>query len=212
MRTWILLLLALCASACSGTPEPAPTAPEKARTWSFEGDAEGAPPAGFDLALTGGGAVGKWVVRGGVLVQEDPDDTELRFPMAVAEGEEPADLRLSVRCRMVSGEVDRAAGLVFRWRSDRNYYLTRANALEGNVRLYAVENGVRRTLASFDGAVTAGEWHTLAVEARGDVLRVSFDGKQVLEAKDGTFPGPGRVGVWTKSDSVTQFDDLRVER
>lgn len=89
-----------------------------------------------------------------------------------------------------------------------SYYLARANALEGNIRLYAVRNGRRRQFASHAGPVTAGTWHELAVEVEGATMRVFWDGRSVLSADDSTFDGPGRLGLWTKSDSVTYFDDL----
>jgi hypothetical protein len=111
----------------------------------------------------------------------------------------------------VSGKTDEACGLVFRYQDENNYYVTRANALEDNVRLYHVVNGRRRQFAGWDGKVAAQTWHTLAVEARGDRFQVFFDGKPIIEAKDGTFKEAGKAGVWTKADSVTYFDALAVK-
>jgi hypothetical protein len=110
----------------------------------------------------------------------------------------------------VSGDVDRAAGLVFRARDERNYLLVRANALEGNVACYRVKGGIRDTLRSVDVEVPHGAWTELAVEAAGDGVAVFLAGKEVLRMRDPAFAlaGPGRVGVWTKADSVTLFDDL----
>ena len=118
------------------------------------------------------------------------------------------DVRLSVRCRPVSGRVDQACGLVFRYRDENNYYVTRANALEDNVRLYHVVNGRRRQFAGWNGKVAGQTWHTLAVEARGNRFRVEYDGKAVIDASDDTFREAGKVGLWTKADSVTHFDGL----
>jgi hypothetical protein len=190
-----------------------------ATTWSFDGDAEGSPPAGFTFGRTGQGGIGKWVVRGAkdapsgsrVLAQVDADDTDFRFPLALVDASYLSDLRLSVRCRMVAGTVDRAAGLAFRCRDENNYYVVRANALENNVILFVVKDGSRFALTEWDGPVAAGTWHDLGVEARGSAIRVSWDGKPVLDTSDATFPGPGRVGLWTKADSVTEFDDLALE-
>lgn len=222
MRALVMVVLLL--AGCSTQDRPAPIvapvgAPAGTRTWSFDADAEGGPPAGFSFARTGPGSRGRWVVRSGgdgaspgrVLVQEDNDETTMRFPLAIVEGAEPVDLRLSVRCRTVSGVVDQAAGLVFRYRDENNYYMARANALEGNVRLYSVKDGTRHNLASWDGPVAPGAWHEMRVEARGDALLVHWDGVPVIDTRDGTFPGAGRVGLWTKADSVTQFDDLALE-
>lgn len=188
------------------------------KVWSFDSDRPGRPPAGFSFARTGRGAPSRWVVRVAegapsglhVLAQTDTDSMTDRFPLAVADGVSGSDLRLSVRCRLVSGRVDRACGLVLRYRDEKNYYVARANALEGNVRFYFVRDGRRRQLANWDGEVASGAWHEIAVEASGDRFRVFWDGRQVIETKDGTFRDPGRVGLWTKADSLTEFDDFSV--
>jgi len=121
-----------------------------------------------------------------------------------------ADLRLEVRCRTVSGKVDQACGLVFRYRGPDDYYVARANALEDDVNLYRVVRGRRQEIQGWSGEVEPGTWHALAVEARGDQLRVSWEGRVVIEARDATIREAGRVGVWTKADSVTHFKDLGV--
>jgi len=115
-----------------------------------------------------------------------------------------ADLALSVQCRPESGSLDQACGLMFRVVDSDNYYITRANALEDNVRLYRVVRGDRQEIASADLRVTAGEWHTLEATARGTSLSVKWDGKPLLSATDATF-AKGKVGLWTKADSVTAF-------
>lgn len=206
-------ILAVCALVAG-----AARAQTNGKTWNFDGDKDGAPPAGFRFGRTGAGAQGRWVVKAepgapsgaNVLAQVDQDGTDYRFPVAVVEGLELKDVRVSVRCKPVSGKVDEACGLVFRYRDENSYYVTRANALEGNVRLYKVEKGNRRQLASFSGPVGRGIWHTLAAEAKGEDLTVFWNGKKILEARDATFGRAGTVGVWTKADSVTYFDDLTV--
>jgi hypothetical protein len=146
-----------------------------------------------------------------VLAQTDADDTDNRFPVAVADAPSVADVKVSVKCKPVSGKVDQACGLVARYQDENNYYVTRANALEGNVRFYYVKAGVRKQVASWSGKVTANAWHDYKLEVKGDRFVVTFDGKQVLDVKDTTFAKAGKVGVWTKADSVTYFDDLAVE-
>ena len=186
------------------------------KTWDFQSDKVDEAPAGFSFGKTGKGRPGKWVVRidstapagDHVLAQVDTDDTDDRFPVAVADAPVLKDLRLEVRCKPVSGKVDQACGLVFRYRDENNYYLTRANALEDNVRLYHVVNGRRRQFAGWNGKVAGQTWHTLAVEVRGNRFQVQFDGNPVMDAQDDTFQGAGKVGVWTKADSVTHFDAL----
>jgi hypothetical protein len=193
----------------------------------FEADPPGEPPAGFAFASTGPGAPGRWRIREDatapsgrhVLVQESADPTPSRFPLAVVEDPGLADGTLSVRFKALSGAVDQAAGIVWRYRDAENYYLVRANALEGNVVLYKVERGKRSDLKPTDAGLLAygkkapvksGAWHELRVEVKGDLFRVAFDGAHLFDVRDASFAGPGKVGLWTKADSVTAFDDLRV--
>ncbi len=185
-------------------------------TWNFQDDEVGSAPAGFTFALTGSGRPGKWVVLvdatapagDHVLAQVDTDDTDDRFPVAVASAPLLKDLRLEVRCKPVSGKTDEACGLVFRFQDADDYYVVRANALEDNVRLYRVVRGHRTQISGWDGKVARGAWHALAIEARGDRLKVVWNGRAIIDATDGTFSQAGRVGVWTKADSVTYFDAL----
>jgi hypothetical protein len=187
-----------------------------ARTWDFQADALGAAPGGFSFGRTGRGREGRWVVvqdptapaGDHVLAQLDRDATDDRFPVAVADGPGLKDLRLEVRCRPVSGRTDQACGLVFRFRDADNYYLARANALEDNVNLYQVVRGRRRQIKGWSGKVSAGAWHTLAIEARGEHLQVFWEGRPIIEVEDGAIRDAGKVGVWTKADSITYFDAL----
>lgn len=137
-------------------------------SFSFDAGATGSPPRGFVFGRTGGGAVGRWIVQAdptatsapNVLAQIDADATNFRFPVAVTEQSQPADVRVSVRCKLISGRVDRACGLVLRYANADNYFITRANALEDNVRLYWVKEGKRKELASHDVDVTPNVWLT----------------------------------------------------
>jgi hypothetical protein len=197
---------------------PSSAADAGAGTFGFDSDPSGSPPSGFTFGRTGQGRPGKWLVVAdanapsapNVLAQTDTDTTDYRFPVAFANEVFPPDVEVSVRCKPVSGAVDRACGLVLRLSDANNYYLTRANALENNVRFYVVKDGQRRQLASWSGPVTAGAWHEYRVAAKGDHFEVSFDGTKVLDHHDSTFGGGGHVGVWTKADSVTHFDNLTV--
>jgi hypothetical protein len=186
------------------------------KVWNFDADIANAAPTRFLFGRTGSGRPGNWVVRAesdapsapNVLAQIDPDERDYRFPAAVAAAPALRDVRLSVKCKPVAGKVDQACGLVFRYRDENNYYLTRANALEDNVRLYYVKAGRRTQIAGWNGKVTTGAWHQLSLEATGDHFVVSWEGKPVIDAHDTTFGEAGKVGVWTKADSVTYFDDL----
>jgi hypothetical protein len=196
---------------------PPATAPSY--SWSFDDGALDTAPQGFSFARTGSGRQGRWLVRAepsapsppNVLAQLDDDKTSFRFPLAVANQPRLVDVRVSARCKMISGRVDQACGLVARYRDESNYFVTRANALENNIRLYTVRDGKRDELASWSGTVTPHAWHEYRLELRGDHLEVFWDGQKVLDHHDSTFPDAGQVGVWTKADSVTYFDDLRAE-
>jgi hypothetical protein len=182
----------------------------------FEKYAVGAAPAGFTAYLTGQGTAGKWDIRedssapGGpkVLAQTSTDATDYRFPVIVYDAFAAKDVEVSVACKAVAGKVDQACGLVARFTDKNNYYIARANALENNVRLYRVVAGRRVQFAGTNHVVSSDQWHTLALEIKGSHFRVSFDGKVLFEADDKTITGTGKVGVWTKADSVTHFDNF----
>ena len=193
------------------------------RTLDFNQDAIDQPPKGFEFGHTAGvGRPGKWIVQAEgsnkFLAQTDADSTRSRFPVAVLSDLSAADVDLSVRFKPVSGRVDQAAGLVWRYQDENNYYIVRANALEDNVVLYKVQNG-KRTDLPLKGAgrtygkkseVPAGQWSTLRVVANGSSFEVFLNGTKLYDVEDTTFRQAGKVGVWTKADSVTQFDDLTV--
>jgi hypothetical protein len=203
-------------SASSASTAASPAQGASGAVWTFDADKTGAPPSGFAFGRTGAGKEGRWTVvaaadapsKPNVLAQLDQDPTDYRFPVAFVDGSSFKDVTLSVSCKPVSGSVDQGCGLVWRLKDADNYYLTRANALEDNVRLYHVKDGKRIQFASWSGKVASKTWHKLRVDARGDRFEVYFDDKKILDAKDSTFSGPGKAGVWTKADSVIQFDDL----
>lgn len=204
---------------------PQPVAPEgpvgvvvaQSATFTFEGAAVGALPAEFESLLTGGGPEGRWEVvedataeGGKALAQLSDDQTNNRFPMAVHSTYSASELEVSTRFKAISGSVDQAGGVVLRLIDANNYYIARANGLEPNVRFYRVVNGQRQELASAEAQVIAGEWHSLAVRAEGNQFTVVFDGVEVISTTDDTFPSAGKVGFWTKADSVTHFESLQV--
>lgn len=182
----------------------------------FEGDEVGKAPKEFSFALTGQGTPGVWIVKkddlthGNVLVQTDGDTTDYRFPVAVYNDFAGTDVTLSVAFKAISGKGDQGAGLVWRYRDANNYYVTRCNALEDNCTIYHVVNGRRQAFQNKGVKVTSNVWHTFRVDAIGDHFVVTYDGNQVLDAKDATFKDGGKVGLWTKADSVMAFDDLSV--
>jgi hypothetical protein len=184
----------------------------------FESGQVGALPAGVTTALTGSGGPVKWAILDDaaapagprVLAQTSADRTDYRFPLAIFDTPVAADVEVFVKFKPVAGEVDRAAGIALRLSDKDNYYVVRANALEDNVRLYRVVKGKRIQFAGANLKVPSGVWQELGISARGNRFQVSLDGKHLYEATDSTFVNPGRVALWTKADSVTYFDDLRI--
>jgi len=199
------------------------TVTAQTRAVDFTSDTAGQPPKGFEFGHTAKvGAPGKWVVQAEAdnkfLAQLEADRTRARFPVAVLADSKSADVDLLVRFRPVSGRVDQAAGLVWRYQDENNYYIVRANALENNVVLYKVQNGVRTDLPvkgegrtyGKPSKVPSGQWGTLRMVAKGPLFEVYHNGRKLYEVEDATFAQAGKVGVWTKADSVTHFDDLMV--
>jgi hypothetical protein len=194
--------------------------------FNFENDEIGKAPAGFTAAVTGPGAEGKWVVQEDatakdgkkVLAQTSDDSTGNRFPVCVIDNISATNVEVAVDFKPVSGKVDQAAGIVWRYKDRDNYYLVRANALEDNVVLYKVQDGKRTDLKIKAGGsdygvktrVPSGQWGHLAVKAAGRLFTVECNGQKLFEVEDTTFTGAGKVGLWTKADSVTLFDNLKV--
>jgi len=199
----------------------------RAQTFAFDDQKVGEPPKGMTCTLTGNGRPGSWSVMAdqaapsepNVLAQTDQDSTSYRFPVCVLDGHTAVDVDLSVRFKPVSGAGDQAAGLVWRYSDKDNYYIVRANALENNVVLYKVEKGKRTDLdPKGSGAFAYGKkvkvptatWSTLRVVAKGNLFETYLNGERLFDVEDTTFSASGKVGVWTKADSVTQFDDLKL--
>ena len=210
---------AAAAAAPVATQARAAVAAGSGAVWNFDSMAVGQPPTGFTFARTGSGRPGRWVVRAvadapsgaNVLAQEDSDRTDYRFPVAVADAPTFGDVSVSVRCKAVSGRVDQACGIVWRYQDENNYYLARANALEANVCWYYVQNGRRIEVKRVRVPVASGVWHLLRADMRGDHVEIYFNGQKLIDVHDSRFTTPGKVGVWTKADSYTLFDDLTAQ-
>jgi hypothetical protein len=214
--TVVFAMLALAIAGCSSVTSP-PT-PVTYQTISFDSTEVGQLPAGFSTALTGGGGPVSWAVREDptapekhrVLVQESSDDTSYRFPLCVYDQFSAKNVAVEVKWKGLSGKVDEAGGIVLRY-SPENYYIARANVLENNVDLFKTVKGERIKISEIPVNVTGGEWHTLRFEAKGKRLMVSFDGRIISAEDDRTFSRPGKIGLWTKADSVSAFTDLKIE-
>ena len=121
-----------------------------------------------------------------------------------------SDLNLEVSFLPIQGQADMGGGLIWRAADDRNYYLARANPLEQNIRVYRIVNGVRHLLQNFNQTIDVKQWRTLRVMHRGCQITIFYDDKQAFDLCDKTFHA-GMIGLWTKSDAVTYFDDLQVQ-
>jgi hypothetical protein len=183
-----------------------------AETVDFDGERAGALPAGWIAGVTGNGTP-NWAVAAdpgspsppNVLLQSGSGT----FPWCVRRSVSLADGFVEVRFKPIAGRQDQAGGVVWRWQDGDNYYVARANALEDNVSLYYTTGGRRKTIKYVDAPVATNAWHVLRVEFAGTMIRVAFDGRTYIETKDSYITGPGAVGVWTKADSVTSFDDFK---
>jgi hypothetical protein len=193
----------------------------------FEGCQPGTLPAGWTVAMTHKGEPAEWqIVRDEtspsppyVLAQISRGRSAGRFPLAVWNGSTIRDGDVSVAFKTVGGSIDQAAGVVWRYQDQDNYYIVRANALENNVVLYKVERGVRSSIApkgrpsrayGVKHQIPKGHWNTLRVVFKNSLFKVFLNGEPMFEADDRTFPNPGKAGLWTKADSVTYFDDFSV--
>jgi hypothetical protein len=153
-----------------------------------------------------------------VVAQLSEDRTNVRYPLLILADFSAKDVDLSVRFKPVSGKLDQAAGIVWRLKDKDNYYITRANALENNVVAYKTVNGKRSSIGikgdpkayGLKVEVPSGRWSTLRVRMVGDTAEVFLNDKKVLEVENDTFADAGKIGLWTKADSITCFDDLKV--
>ncbi|MBA3499469.1 MAG: DUF1080 domain-containing protein [Myxococcota bacterium] len=168
--------------------------------WTFDDETPGPMAAPwFDV-------LGDWQVEDGAAVQSARHENAA-YPRALVEDLQFTDLKMSVKCRMESGDTDRACGIMFRAVDSDNYYITRANTLEDNIRLYRVVGGGRAQFASVERPVDSDRWYTLEIEATENRIVVSWDGEPIIDTTDDTFAN-GAIGLWTKADSITRFDDV----
>lgn len=197
MKT-ILLTAALAVSA-------------SAETVNFDAAKTGEAPAGWTCTKTGSGAP-KWAVFADDTAPTKPNvlkqSGEAAYPVAFKNDTSLKDGFVEVKFKPVSGQEDQAGGVVWRAQDADNYYIARANALEGNVRIYHFVKGRRTQFKGVNVPVASGQWHTLRVSFSGNQFTVLFNAKELFTAEDGTISDAGKVGVWTKADSVTLFDDF----
>lgn len=222
-RAFIVSLLTsafLVAASGSCAEEPAET------VYKFDENAAGKLPAGFVETLTAGGGPVKWHVIEArdapsgkqVVAQLSQDSTNTRYPLLVLDDFSATDVDVSMRFKPVSGKVDQAAGIVWRWQDKDNYLVVRANALENNVVAYKTVAGKRSSIGIKGDAkaygvkaeVPSNKWSTLRIRMVGNTAEIYLNEKKLFEVESDAITSAGKVGLWTKADSVIQFDDLKV--
>lgn len=215
---WALALLALPAVAAE-------------RKFDFSDVRENQAPPAFHSVVTGQGKPGDWrvildevpplmqpltpgassVAKQAVLAQLAQDPTDEHFPLLIYEGDIIDDFTLTTRFKTVKGVAEQMAGIAFRIQNATNYYVVRASSLGNNLRFYKVLNGERGPLVGPAVPVPSGVWHELSVECKGNAIRCLLDGKELITATDKVNPFmSGKIGFWTKSDSVSYFTDTRL--
>jgi hypothetical protein len=207
-RTMLVATLTVLATACAAQEEkPA----DATKVLNFDQDQAGQAPKGFTVGE------GTWKVRTDEdapskpnTLGQDAASSSSTFNLLLTDEAGPKDVDLSVRMKSMSGETDQGGGLVWRAKDAKNYYVCRFNPLENNYRVYKVVDGKRTQLGSADIETPAG-WHVLRATMKGDQIRCYMDGKERLTVQDTTFTDAGKVGLWTKADAKTRFDDLSVE-
>jgi len=196
-------------------------------TIRFDTGNPGSVPSGWTVAMTHAGGEPQWQITRDasapsppfVVAQISQDKTAGRFPLCIWNRASIRNGEVSVAFKTVSGSVDQAAGIVWRYQDPDNYYIARANALENNVVLYKVENGVRLSIApkglpsrsyGVKHDIPRGQWNTLKIEFSGELFTVFLNREKLFETEDQTFSKPGKTGLWTKADSVTYFSEFTV--
>jgi hypothetical protein len=182
-----------------------------AETENFDKAAAGTHPAGWKSGVTGRGSP-RWQIETDKTAPSAPNvlkqSGQGTFPWCVKTGTALKDGFVEVKFKSIAGKEDQAGGVMWRWKDGDNYYVARANALENNVSLYYTEGGSRHTIKYVDAPVPGNVWHTLRVTFTGARIEVKLDGKAYIQVEDTHIAAAGAVGVWTKADSVTAFDDF----
>jgi 3-keto-disaccharide hydrolase len=183
------------------------TATAWADTINFDDVKAGTLPANWLAAQTGSGAA-KWDVEMADDAPSKPNVLIATFPVCIKRDTSVENGFVAVKFKPVAGKEDQAGGVIWRCKDKDNYYVARANALENNVTIYHTINGQRVAFKSVKQTVKPGNWHSLRVDFERDEFTVTFDGKKVIKARDESFKDPGKVGLWTKADSLTLFDNF----
>ena len=180
---------------------------------NFENETEGKLPSGFVADATNKAKSIKWNVIndiGNKVVVQQAENSGSCYNLLVLDKVAYNDFSASVKIKAISGEEDQGGGLVWRYIDKNNYYVARYNPLENNFRFYNVVNGSRKELESTEIDIKQGEWFIMTIDVKGNKVTCSLNGKTLIESTDDTFKSAGRIGLWTKADAVTYFDDLKI--
>jgi hypothetical protein len=206
----ISVLFAFAAIAAAG---------EKSKLTTFNKDDQGRVPSGWKSDKTGMGDGSVWKVvaddtapsGSGFALAQTAASPKAVFNLCVADEPNLKDVEASVSFKAMKGELDQGGGIVWRYQDANNYYIARVNPLEDNFRVYKVVGGKRsKEFQNATVKIPAGEWHTLKIKMIGDRIECFLDGKKYLDVKDTEFDKPGKVGLWSKADAQTHFDQFRV--
>src|SRR5215471_10004488 len=182
-----------------------------AQTVNFDNLTPGASPPGWTATKTGSGNP-KWTIERDDSAPSKPNvlkqSGQATYPVCIKDDTSLKDGFVEVKFKPISGKEDQAGGVIWRAKDANNYYIARANALEDNVTIYHTINGRRTEKKRTNTKVASNQWHALRVDFQNNHFTVTYDGKKAIEWDDATFPNAGKVGVWTKADSVTSFDDF----
>jgi hypothetical protein len=186
-------------------------APVVAATVNFDDVKPGGLPPGWLGTQTGNGKA-HWEIVADASAPSKPNVLKqsgaATYPICIKEDSQLKNGFVEVKFKPIAGKEDQAGGLVWRCQDKDNYYIARANALEDNVTIYYTIAGKRTEKKRVGVKVASNQWHSLRVDFKDNSFVITFDGKETLEWKDDTFGQTGKVGVWTKADSVTLFDDF----
>jgi hypothetical protein len=209
-----VLAVAALAGAVVGADEG------KVRAFKFNKDEVGKVPSGWKAEKTGKGEGSVWKVveddtapsKSGVALAQTAESPGSVFNICVAEDSNYKDVELSVSFKAIAGKMDQGGGFVWRYQDHNNYYICRMNPLEDNYRVYKVVAGRRTQLGAKEGIkVPTGEWHKLKVLVKGNKMEGYLDGEKMWEITDDTYQEAGKVGLWSKADAQSHFDEFKAE-
>ncbi len=211
--TMLLVVFTVITTGCTET--------RSQPSWNFEGTTDGDLPDGWVVEATNQkGDPAQWKViqdataPSGEMVLalvSPPKKVGSNFNICWTESVIFQDGELEVDFKALKGRIDQGGGLMWRVKDKDNYYIARFNPLEDNFRIYYVHDGSRRKIGDAHIALPAGKWHTMKIIQKGNKFEGYINGKKLVEGTNDLFSEAGGIGLWTKADAVTSFDDLEVK-